>query len=421
MQSIRQEREGLSLSELRRYISRWVQSIWVVALLGVAIAGGGCPNDQAGCPMPPDGPIEGMGEGAGEGIGEGTGEGMSEGGGEGTTEGEGEPEGTSEGATEGISEEEGEGESEGAREGESEIEGEGESEGLAEGMGEGEGEIEGLSEGETEIEGEGESEVEGEGEGENEGEGESEMEGEGEGEGEQFSISGVVWLDGNQDGLMQFDEPRRADIVVHVLTQGGVILLTGLTDIAGEYHFTELPAGRYRVAVIAPEGFGFAPFQQGSDPGRDSDFNPETGESPAFDLTDMSVTGLDAGMIRLVCLQTYSGLTSQGFDVRLLADETLTFVYELDFGITSTCVDCDSTVFPRLLIGGGLAIQDGVFVYTLEGGSDVTIMGRFAEGSIDGDIFSGDDPRCGVCDDVETFMAAADGPCTIRGEPVPSP
>ncbi len=69
-------------------------------------------------------------------------------------------------------------------------------------------------------------------------------------------IGDFVWLDGNGDGVQDPGEAGLAGVTVALLS-GGVEVATAVTDEVGLYRFEGLAAGRYDIAVTAPEGFGF--------------------------------------------------------------------------------------------------------------------------------------------------------------------
>ena len=78
------------------------------------------------------------------------------------------------------------------------------------------------------------------------------------GELEPSSISGLVWVDFNDDGEMDFDEPiiEGAELTLTGVDDlGNVVNLTTVTDAEGDYVFTDLRPGTYTVTETQPEGF----------------------------------------------------------------------------------------------------------------------------------------------------------------------
>ena len=93
-------------------------------------------------------------------------------------------------------------------------------------------------------------------------------------------------------------EPGAAGVTVHLLDPGGALLATTQTDASGNYGFTNLTPGNYRIEVILPTGQVFAPLNQGGDATRDSDVDPATGRSVVTTLTagEQDLTW-DAGLV----------------------------------------------------------------------------------------------------------------------------
>ena len=71
-------------------------------------------------------------------------------------------------------------------------------------------------------------------------------------------ISGTVFQDNNNDGIQQAGEPGLAGVEVTLIGEdvfGNPVNITVLTDGNGNYAFTGLTAGNYRVVQAQPEGF----------------------------------------------------------------------------------------------------------------------------------------------------------------------
>jgi hypothetical protein len=70
------------------------------------------------------------------------------------------------------------------------------------------------------------------------------------------SVSGVVWQDGDRDGISDVGETGLSGVVVNLYdTTGTVVLSTVNTDTAGAYSFAGLAAGHYLIVVTAPGGY----------------------------------------------------------------------------------------------------------------------------------------------------------------------
>lgn len=66
-----------------------------------------------------------------------------------------------------------------------------------------------------------------------------------------LSLGGTVWTDANNDGLLGIGEAGLTGVTVQLLDSGGAVARTATTDASGNYSFTELAAGVYRVRLPA--------------------------------------------------------------------------------------------------------------------------------------------------------------------------
>ena len=100
-------------------------------------------------------------------------------------------------------------------------------------------------------------------------------------------IGDRVFEDTNQNGIQDAGEDGVSNVTVELLNLDGEILQTTSSDQNGEYSFTGLLPGNYRVSFDKPDGFeGFSNKFQGEDTAQDSNVNPNG-------VTD--VIGLDVG------------------------------------------------------------------------------------------------------------------------------
>jgi hypothetical protein len=107
-----------------------------------------------------------------------------------------------------------------------------------------------------------------------------------------------VWNDFNANGIQNAGEPGVAGVTVNLLSgcSGSTVLSTVTTKPNGEYTFTPLMAGDYRVAVIAPASFSFSPQDAIGDDFADSDVN-SSGVSACIALPAFGeITTVDAGL-----------------------------------------------------------------------------------------------------------------------------
>ncbi len=111
------------------------------------------------------------------------------------------------------------------------------------------------------------------------------------------SLSGQTWLDANGDGIRQDGEEPIANITVTLLNDNGDTLATTTTGDDGQYSFTKLPAGKYRVAFpTGVSGLALTAYRAG-DTTRDSDANTD-GRTASITLVDgQHVDNIDAGYV----------------------------------------------------------------------------------------------------------------------------
>lgn len=114
------------------------------------------------------------------------------------------------------------------------------------------------------------------------------------------TIGGVVWNDGNGNGMRESDETFSKDVQVSLYDEAGVRIAWEWTDQQGAYRFDDLMPNRpYYVQVAAPTDAVFAPQDQGGNDLLDSDVAPLTGrmawKTPQPDEVDLSWSaGLNA-------------------------------------------------------------------------------------------------------------------------------
>lgn len=69
------------------------------------------------------------------------------------------------------------------------------------------------------------------------------------------SLSGNVYLDNNNDGIRQADEPKLAGVTIRLFDMTGSKIAETTTDAQGRYQFEMLRKGTYRIEEITPNGY----------------------------------------------------------------------------------------------------------------------------------------------------------------------
>ncbi|MFN8440445.1 MAG: SdrD B-like domain-containing protein [Caldilineaceae bacterium] len=118
-----------------------------------------------------------------------------------------------------------------------------------------------------------------------------------------ISIGDRVWLDNNFNGLQDAGEPGLAHVSVSLLdAKGAQTGMTTQTDANGYYTFSNLLPGDYKLVfdlATLPAGYKPTTANVGSDDGKDSDADPNSGATPStgFINSNQQVTNLDMGVI----------------------------------------------------------------------------------------------------------------------------
>ncbi|MCU0784642.1 MAG: carboxypeptidase regulatory-like domain-containing protein [Verrucomicrobia bacterium] len=123
------------------------------------------------------------------------------------------------------------------------------------------------------------------------------------------AIGDFVWLDQNNNGIQDPNEPGVPGVTVQLMNCAGTVLATTTTDANGYYLFPQLTPGDYNVRFVLPAGYVFSPRDQGADDAKDSDADPATGMTICTTLvageTDLT---WDAGLV-LPCVPATLTLT----------------------------------------------------------------------------------------------------------------
>ena len=118
------------------------------------------------------------------------------------------------------------------------------------------------------------------------------------------SIGDRVWFDEDCDGFQDKDdtgytEPGVGNVTVNLYTCEGAFVATTTTDGNGAYLFSNVDdALDYRVCFVLPDGYSFAPKDQGGNNGEDSDVGPD-GCTDCCGVGECEeIRNIDAGLCR---------------------------------------------------------------------------------------------------------------------------
>ncbi|MCD8915871.1 fibrinogen-binding adhesin SdrG C-terminal domain-containing protein, partial [Staphylococcus simulans] len=95
--------------------------------------------------------------------------------------------------------------------------------------------------------------------------------GTGDGTVESYRLGDYVWNDTNHDGIQDIGETPIEGVTVTLKDTNGTVLQTAVTDMYGNYLFTDLANGDYVVEFTAPEGYVSTTRDAGTDNAKDSD------------------------------------------------------------------------------------------------------------------------------------------------------
>lgn len=135
---------------------------------------------------------------------------------------------------------------------------------------------------------------------------------------EKINIGDFVWEDVDRNGIQgQFEQGIPNTPVKLISMPGNTVIASTLTNASGKYLFTDVLPGTYVVEFSLsnlPNGYVFAPQNQGSDDEKDSDPDPATGRTAPFQVFPFTLDNLsiDAGIFKECDNVTDGGLI--GYD-----------------------------------------------------------------------------------------------------------
>ena len=143
------------------------------------------------------------------------------------------------------------------------------------------------------------------------------------------SLGDRVWYDelgGMSNGIQDEGENGVADVTVTLYTSSGERVQTTQTNASGEYHFTNIPKGRYVVGFSnLPTGYIFTLAEQGTDEERDSDASAN-GRTDSITINGVNnFTHIDAGIKPLTLGESANdikrGVTGNSVIIDVLAND----------------------------------------------------------------------------------------------------
>jgi len=137
-----------------------------------------------------------------------------------------------------------------------------------------------------------------------------------------LTIGDFVWEDANNNGAQDANELGIEEIEITVTSENGVISETVMSDAAGAYQFSDLPAGKYTICADLPSGFHFAKSNIGADQ-LDSDVD-SSGCTVLLDYTSGGVINdLDIGFTKNGSIEGIAFIDLNGNGVINLTDPGL--------------------------------------------------------------------------------------------------
>jgi serine-aspartate repeat-containing protein C/D/E len=112
------------------------------------------------------------------------------------------------------------------------------------------------------------------------------------------SIGDRVWEDMNYNGIQDAGEAGVKGVTVKLLNSAGSVVATTTTDASGNYLFSNVNAGNYKVQVVAPTGYYYTKQDQAGWNGTDSAVNTSGYTGTIALAAGESQLKLDAGLYR---------------------------------------------------------------------------------------------------------------------------
>jgi len=133
-------------------------------------------------------------------------------------------------------------------------------------------------------------------------------------------------LNGISNGIQDEGELGAHDVKVTLYSVDGTELNSTRTNVSGEYHFTNIPQGRYIVGFSElPAGYIFTQEKQGVDSEKDSDVNSNGKTDIIFVDGKVNITSIDAGLKKvhtgMAANDIKRGITGENVTLDVLAND----------------------------------------------------------------------------------------------------
>jgi protocatechuate 3,4-dioxygenase beta subunit len=114
----------------------------------------------------------------------------------------------------------------------------------------------------------------------------------------QARVGGRIWLDENENGLLEVVERGLDEMTINLLRDDNTVMASIQTDNNGNYEFTDIPEGNYRLEVENEDEYDLTLPFVGSDPATQSHFYPLDRRSDMLSLSQGDiVNNMQAGLV----------------------------------------------------------------------------------------------------------------------------
>ena len=120
------------------------------------------------------------------------------------------------------------------------------------------------------------------------------------------TIGSFVWEDINLNGIQDIGESGVEDVTVRLFDNSNVLIETQLTDVNGEFSFTNQLPGVYQVQFVLPSGYFFTTQNAGTNDTLDSDADLVTGLTQSFFVGEGETNNtFDAGVYQEASISNF--------------------------------------------------------------------------------------------------------------------